>query len=223
MKFVVATNFAGGLTLQECEHYYACLEGERTASQHSITKQRPSVVPLSQATDGKRPSCLRQGRAPRSIHKQRIRRSASISHPPRDHALMTEAASRTSLITAETIMEPKVAFKDHIIVVPILSLKDYPAHVRHNLWMTYDELAFSMRQAKVLEMKERREREIEALQEIEADTKGRCHISGEEDSMEEEDSMDFMEAMSGGLDEDHLGLDNELEALYELSLSQQIL
>jgi hypothetical protein len=137
---------------------------------------------------------------------------------------MTEA--HKSFSTTEISQTPRVSFEDHVVVVPIVSLKTFPSHVRSSLWMSRDELAFSMRQAKRLELKERRQKAIEALQETYAETKGEIHMLSTGDDEADEDneaSMDFLDlALSADIDAENLGLDNVLEAMHDITLSQQV-
>lgn len=139
---------------------------------------------------------------------------------------MKKATTRRSF--SETTIPTKIRteFQEDVEVVPIVSFKDYPKNVRRALWMSSDELAFSMHQAKILELKERRERSLDALQEPDIETKGELHMlaSDDDSASDEEGSLDYRDlAMSDGLalNESHPGMDNVLEEMYEITFSQQ--
>lgn len=150
-------------------------------------------------------------------------RSASFSHLPRDHSCMADVAFSAKDVSVKR----RVSFQDHTVVIPIESLKDCPLHVRRTLWMTNDEMAFSMHQAMILEMKERRQKKtFQALHQVDqAPTKSEVDIvQAEEDFVEEEDgSFDFLDwASCEGLDvESEKGeSENTLNDMNEISLSQ---
>lgn len=89
--------------------------------------------------------------------------------------------------------------------------------------MTSEELEFSIRKAKIREMKERRERKVEGLIEIDPATKEAPFPYELDDSTDEEASMDFLDlAMRSGLHEESSGLDIMIEAMSEFGISRQV-
>ena len=106
-------------------------------------------------------------------------------------------------------------------MIPVDSLKNCPADLRRRLWMTDDELAFSMRQAKIHEMKEQRERLLKALIETDEATKEGHSKVELDDSTDEEDSMDFLDlAIRSGLHEDSSISEGTLEVMCEIRARQ---
>jgi hypothetical protein len=95
-----------------------------------------------------------------------------------------------------------VSFQDHVVVIPVDSLKNCPADVRERLWVTDDELAFSIRQAKIHGMREQRERLVEALIDDDKATKEGHSQLEPNDSTDEEGSIDFLDlVIQSGLHE----------------------
>lgn len=123
-----------------------------------------------------------------------------------------------SFCSTEIAQERRVSFDDHVLVVPIVSLRDYPTQVRRSLWISREELAFSMQQAIALENKERREKALRGLQEVDTETKRELHLLSTEDDEDDENecSMDSLDlAWSDGLDEESPGLDSMLEVRFQ--------
>lgn len=162
-KFMIPIRFENGLTVGECKRYYDFIEAQSSFSRLIRSIRRPTVEPLAKKVDGKLPSCLRRGIRPRNVEPPRLRRSISFSNLPSDNSLMTEVLQSFAMM--DMPVAPKVGFHDYVLVTHIASHEDYPAEVHQSIWMSKDELSVSMRQAMIAEKRERREREIFALQE----------------------------------------------------------
>lgn len=202
-EFTVPIFFQGGLSVQECEHYYNCLEGD-SKREASRRRQRINYFRQDDSVGDQPSSCLRKKSCP-CVHKTRTRRtrSASISFQPRDRWLTSETQNRNFFATTDTLLEqPRVSFQDHVVVIPVDSLKNCPADVRERLWVTDDELAFSIRQAKIHGMREQRERLVEALiDDDKATEEGHSQLEPN-DSTDEEGSIDFLDlVIQSGLHE----------------------
>jgi hypothetical protein len=195
--------------------HHNCLDSIRLTT----STYQPSIESSAQESDGKLPSCLRQNLgAPRTGGKAR---SSSFSYPSNKRSLLREQDTRKSLSS----IEARVKFQEDVDVVPIASLKDYPDNVRRTLWITNDELAVSMRQAETLALKEQRGKPLDSLEENKKDREGEPYRPslGEDSTDDEEGSMDFSDlAICIDPDEDNQKLDDALEAMHDMTLSQQV-
>jgi hypothetical protein len=187
-RSMIPIHFAGGLTVGECNRYDDFIEAKSLSSGLVSSIHRPAVAPLTKQANGRRPSCLRQAKQHRSVEAHQLRRSASFSNLPRDNLLMTKALKSLSIM--DTPVAPKVRFEAKVLVTHIPSHTDLPDVLRQKIWMSRDELQLSMREARLEEIRERKQWEIADLQE---ESMSDLQFNAADDIPDEEASMDFMD------------------------------
>jgi hypothetical protein len=162
LKYDIPILFQGGMDTEECEMYYNLVDAQQTGGvyRHSRKSSRrivPRETSLSTTTTATPTSILKKSRYTKPIEACRrpgLVRRFSFSDKGKKEievASINTLRRSTSMCNFDT---PRVGFHEVVHVVTIYPIDEIPYDVRHNLWMSYDELMISMHEAAIEKIEE---------------------------------------------------------------------